>query len=97
MRPEQLLSALRPTLHLGFVSSRSISVMLRLYIDGGSTDLGLIGMKLGISRPAMCRIADFLGIRGFTTRMPNEMDRRRRILTITEEGQAFVHKMLEAA
>jgi DNA-binding MarR family transcriptional regulator len=77
-------------------SSFSQVKMLFLLEDGGEHSVKEIATHLGLSLPAASRAVDGLIQRGYVTRRESVVDRRSRLVALTDDGRAVVERLLRA-
>ena len=77
-------------------SSFSQVKMLFLLEDGGEHSVKEIADRLGLSLPAASRAVDGLSQRGYVTRRESAMDRRSRLVALTDDGRAVVERVLRS-
>ena len=77
-------------------SSFSQVKMLFLLEDGGEHSVKEIATHLGLSLPAASRAVDGLIQRGHVTRRESVVDRRSRLVALTDDGRAVVERLLRA-
>lgn len=76
------------------LSAGARQVLAVLDGDGGSLSPTTIADRLIITTASMTSLLDTLQRRGLVQRTPDDMDRRRVIVTITAEGRAVIRRLL---
>ena len=77
-------------------SSFSQVKMMFMLEDGGEHSVKGIATHLGLSLPAASRAVDGLIQRGYVTRRESVVDRRSRLVALTDDGRAVVERLLRA-
>lgn len=67
-------------------------VLQYLCDEGGEMNPSLLADKLGYTRPRMTRILDSLVAKGYVTRRNDENDRRKVLVSATEEGIQYAKR-----
>ncbi|GAA2055893.1 winged helix DNA-binding protein [Catenulispora yoronensis] len=80
-------------MHAAGVTSRSYFSLLAALAESGPTSQADLGRRIGLDRSDVTAAVTDLEHRGCLERTPDPVDRRRNLVRITEEGQAFLAEL----
>ena len=92
----QLAELTGPALAPFGISGRELAVLLTL-TDGEPASQQQAAQRLGVDRTTMVGLVDALEDKGLVVRRPQEGDRRRNVVELTEAGQNTRQRASEAA
>lgn len=72
------------------LSARQMSILLRIYLKDGPHTVKSISESLDISKAAVCRALDVLGIAGLAKRKKDDKDKRNVFVQRTIQGSVFL-------
>ncbi len=75
------------------LSVRQLAIMLAVYLDDGPHTVRGLAAHLGVSKPAITRGLDRLGMLDLTRRKVDPMDRRSVLVVRTLQGAAFLRRL----
>jgi DNA-binding MarR family transcriptional regulator len=77
-------------MHGAGVANRSYYSLLAALSEGGATSQADLGRRVGLDRSDVTAVVTDLEARGCLERTPDPADRRRNLVRITAEGEAFL-------
>jgi DNA-binding MarR family transcriptional regulator len=80
-------------MHATNVPSRSYYPLLAALAESGATSQADLGRRIGLDRSDVTAAVTDLEERGYLERAPDPADRRRNLVRITEQGEAFLRKL----
>ncbi|MCA0044822.1 homoprotocatechuate degradation operon regulator HpaR [Celeribacter litoreus] len=89
---EVVMERFRPMLAANDVTEQQWRVM-RVLEEAGETDASFLANKACILAPSLTRIMRTLEARGFLQSHRDKTDGRRMLITLTEEGRAFIREL----
>lgn len=96
MNDSILLRILRRTQESPHILSvRQLTLLLILFREKRTLDMGYLRGLAGFTSPVISRGIELLSICKYVRCVPNEDNRRRRDVSLTAEGYAFVKKVLK--
>ncbi len=72
------------------LSARQFSILMTVYLREGPHTVKHISESLGISKAAVCRALDVLGMAGLVKRKKDEKDKRNVFIQRTIQGSVFL-------
>lgn len=96
MTPRNLINALTPCLQFEMITTRAVISLLEIHeAEDQRYFLRHLAAVAKVSKPAACRITDFLAIHGFVRRMYDVagVDRRNVSIVLTAKGMDFVKEL----
>jgi DNA-binding MarR family transcriptional regulator len=99
MTPQNLIDALTPCLQFEMITARAVISLLEIHeAESQRYFLRNLAVAAKVSKPAACRITDFLCREGFVRRIRDKeiADLRNVSITITDKGRNFVSELCAA-
>ncbi len=81
------------TRELPDLTTRQLALLMHVALLPGPHTVRGLAEALKVSKPAVTRALDRLGAAGFLERQRDSMDRRSVIVSLTEEGRAFLARL----
>ena len=75
---------------------RQLAVMLVIHASEHEETVRGLAVRLGVSKPAITRACDRLVMREMVRRVPDPVDRRSVLITLTPFGRAWIRKLEKA-
>jgi DNA-binding MarR family transcriptional regulator len=87
----ELLAGIKPR----YPHATTATNQLMLMIDVGGTTVSELARRVGVTKQAMADSVRALESQGLVTRLPDQHDRRARLVTLTDEGHGALRAGLE--